>query len=77
LPRGDVDWNKARETLLEILKINTGFTSDNCVIGGSAAWFYRTLLEKFPSVQRASPFRIASEKIKNLLLPGGICYKLP
>ena len=46
VPRGDVDWNKAKETLLEIQKINPGFTSDNSVIGGSAAWFYRTLLEK-------------------------------
>jgi len=45
-PRGNVDWNKARETLREIQKINPGFTSDNSVIGGSAAWFYRTLLEK-------------------------------
>ena len=46
LPRGDVDWDKAKETLLEIQKINPGFTADNSVIGGSAAWFYRTFLKK-------------------------------
>lgn len=45
-PRGDVDWNKAREVLSEIQKINPGFIADNVIIGGSAAWFYRTLLEK-------------------------------
>lgn len=45
-PRGNVDWEKTGETLREIQKINPAFITENSVIGGSAAWFYRTLLEK-------------------------------
>jgi len=53
--RGNVDWEITRQTIGRIQEINPAFTSDNCLIGGSAAWFYRTLLEKendpdFPAV---------------------------
>lgn len=44
--RGNIDWNKVHSTLLAIQEINPGFVFDNVLIGGSAAWFYRTLLER-------------------------------
>ena len=44
--RGNIDWNKVHSTLLAIQKINPGFVLDNALIEGSAAWFYRTLLER-------------------------------
>lgn len=44
--RGTVDWSKTHSTLLAIQNINPGFVLDNVLIGGSAAWFYRTLLQK-------------------------------
>jgi hypothetical protein len=54
--RGGIDWERTRETLLRIQEINPAFTTENCLIGGSAAWFYRNLLERkndpdFPPVK--------------------------
>jgi len=54
--RGSIDWESTRQTLLRIQELNPAFTTENCLIGGSAAWFYRTLLDKendpdFPPVQ--------------------------
>lgn len=42
--RGTINWTKTKETIEEIQRISPGFTEGNCLIGGSAAWFYRTLL---------------------------------
>ena len=63
-PAGTVDWEKTLETLLKIQEINPGFIEDNALIGGTAAWFYRTLLEKeqdkdFP----CPPYTAAEEKL--------------
>ncbi|MEI6349569.1 MAG: hypothetical protein WCP06_00515 [Verrucomicrobiota bacterium] len=45
-PRGDVDWEKAKIALEAIQKLNPAFTLDNSIIGGAAAWFYKSLLQK-------------------------------
>ena len=43
--RGTIDWNSTRDCLYTIQTINPGFTTENYLIGGSAAWFYKNLLQ--------------------------------
>jgi hypothetical protein len=53
--RGTINWKTTRDTIGAIQEIAPGFTETNCLIGGSAAWFYKTLLQEkkdpdFPAV---------------------------
>lgn len=44
--RGEIDWGITKGVLETIQEINPAFTTENYLIGGSAAWFYKTFLEK-------------------------------
>ena len=43
-PRGDVDWTRIRQVLGTINKQSPEFLFQNALIGGGAAWFYKTIL---------------------------------
>jgi len=44
--RGTINWKTTKDTIVAIQEIAPGFTETNCLIGGSAAWFYKTLLQE-------------------------------
>jgi hypothetical protein len=65
--RSSVDWRVVKNVALRIGEIAPDFLEENVLIGGSAAWYYRQLLElsndaDFPPVvypcfaRKASPF---------------------
>ncbi len=45
-PRGDVDWTKVKQVLKTIYQQSPEFLFENALIGGGAAWFYKTVLNK-------------------------------
>lgn len=71
-PRGNIDWDKIKDTLTQIQDINPAFTTENALIGGSAAWFYRTLLEK--SQDQDFPCPNYTEEEKNTWLSKDIDF---
>ena len=59
MKRGSVDWEVVKSVVSRISEIAPDFLEDNVLIGGSAAWFYRSHLERvndpdFPPIAYSS-----------------------